>query len=153
MKRSIYLLAILLLYSCAATKNYTQDDILLSMKKSGCYGPCPVYKMKIYTNGFVTLIAEEHLDLQVEYYAKLPGSTVKALVSKFNEAGFFEMEGQYTSIIKDLPTTWIYFSNEGRQKRIKDYDGAPESLKELENELSLLLESEDWKKKQVRFRK
>ena len=149
MKRSIYLLAILLLYSCAATKNYTQDDILLSMKKSSCYGPCPVYEMKIYTNGFATLTAVEYLDLKGEFYTKLTGSKVKTLVSKFKEAGFFEMEGQYTSITKDLPTTWIYFTNEGRQKRIKDYDGAPESLKELENELSLLLESEDWKKKQV----
>jgi len=105
--------------------------------------------MKIYKNGFVKLTAEEHLDLKGEFYTKLPGSKVKTLVSKFKEVGFFEMEGQYTSITKDLPTTWIYFTNEGRQKRIKDYDGAPESLKDLENELSSLLESEDWKKKQV----
>ena len=149
MKRLIYITVLLVLYSCAATKNYTQDDILLSMKKTGCYGPCPVYEMKIYKNGFVKLTAEEHLDLKGEFYTKLPGSKVKTLVSKFKEAGFFEMEGQYTSITKDLPTTWIYFTNEGRQKRIKDYDGAPESLKDLENELSSLLESEDWKKKQV----
>jgi len=147
MKRLIYIIVLLVLYSCAATKNYTQDDILLSMKKSSCYGPCPVYEMKIYTNGFVTLIAEEHLDLKGEFYTKLSGSKVKALVSKFNEIGFFEMEGQYTSITKDLPTTWVYFSKEGRQKRIKDYDGAPESLRDLEKELSSLLESEDWKKK------
>ncbi|MBE9509774.1 MAG: hypothetical protein IMY71_02765 [Bacteroidetes bacterium] len=147
MKRSIYLLVILLLYSCAATKNYTQDDILLSMKKTSCYGPCPVYELKLYKNGFAKLTAEEHLDLQGDFYTKLPGSKVKALVSKFNEAGFFEMEGQYTSITKDLPTTWIYFSNEGRQKRIKDYDGAPEILRDLEKELSSLIESENWKQK------
>lgn len=149
MKRSIYLLAILLLYSCAATKNYTQDDILFSMKKTSCYGPCPVYELIIYKNGFVKLTAEEHLDLKGEFYTKLSGSKVKELVSKFKEAGFFEMEDHYTSIIKDLPTTWVYFSNEGRQKRIKDYYGAPESLRDLEKELSSLLESEDWKKKQV----
>jgi hypothetical protein len=117
------------------------------MKKSSCYGPCPVYELKIYKNGYVKLTAEEHLDLQGEFYTKLPGSKVKALISKFKEAGFFEMESEYTSITKDLPTTWIYFSNEGRQKRIKDYDGAPESLRELEKELSSLIESEDWKQK------
>lgn len=147
MNRSIYLIVILFLYSCAASKNYTQDDIVFSMKKTSCYGPCPVYEMKIYKNGFVKLTAEEHLDLKGEFYTKLPGSKVKMLVSKFKEAGFFEMERQYTSIIKDLPTTWIYFSNEGRQKRIKDYYGAPDSLRDLEKELSSLLESEDWKKK------
>ena len=147
MKRLIYITVLLVLYSCAATKNYTQENILLSMKKSGCYGPCPVYEMKIYKNGFVALTAEEHLDLKGEFYTKLPGSTLKALVTKFKEAGFFEMEDQYTSITKDLPTTWIYFTNEGRQKKIKDYDGAPESLRALEKELSSLLESEDWQKK------
>lgn len=147
MKRLIYITVLLVLYSCAATKNYTQDDILLSMKKSSCYGPCPVYELIIYKNGFIKLTAEEHLDLQGEFYTKLPGSKVKTLASKFKEAGFFEMEGEYTSITKDLPTTWIYFSNEGRQKKIKDYDGAPESLRDLEKELSLLIESEDWKKK------
>ncbi len=149
MKHSIYLLAILLLYSCAATKNYTQDDILLSMKKTSCYGPCPVYELIIHKNGFVKLTAEEHLDLKGEFYTTLPGSKLRTLISKFKKAGFFEMEGQYTSIIKDLPTTWVYFSNEGRQKKIKDYYGAPESLRDLEKELSSLLESEDWKKKQI----
>ena len=149
MKQIIYITVLVILSSCAATKNYTQENILLSIKTSGCYGPCPVYEMKIYKNGFVNLTAEEHLDLKGEFYAKLPGNKVKALVSKFKEAGFFDMESQYTSITKDLPTTWVYFSNEGRQKKIKDYDGAPESLKDLENELSSLLESEDWKKKQV----
>ena len=89
------------------------------------------------------------LNFDTNAFTVLPGSKVKTLVSKFKEAGFFEMEGQYTSITKDIPTTWVYFSNEGRQKRIKDYDGPPESLKDLENELSSLLESEDWKKKQV----
>ena len=147
MKKLISIAVLIVLYSCATTRNYTQDNMLFSMKKTDCYGPCPVYEMKIYKNGFVKLIAKEHLDLEGDYYAKLPGSTVKALVSKFNEAGFFEMEDHYTSITKDLPTTWIYFSNDGRQKRIKDYDGAPESLRDLENELSSLLESEDWKKK------
>lgn len=145
MKRSIYLLAILLLYSCAASKNYTQEDIVISMKKTGCYGPCPVYELIIYKNGFVKLTAEEHLDLQGEFYTKLPGSKVKALVSKFNDMGFFGLEGQYTSITKDLPTTWVYFSNEGRKKKVKDYDGAPEVLKDLEKELASLIESEDWK--------
>jgi len=72
MKRLIYITVLLVLYSCAATKNYTRDDILLSMKKSGCYGPCPVYEMKIYKNGFVKLIAEEYLDLKGEFYTKLP---------------------------------------------------------------------------------
>ncbi|MCD6564319.1 MAG: hypothetical protein J7K53_00090 [Bacteroidales bacterium] len=147
MRPLIYITVLLVFSSCAATKNYTQDDILFSMKKTSCYGPCPVYEMKIYKNGFVKLTAEEHLDLKGEFYTKLPGSKVKTLISIFKEAGFFEMEGQYTSIIKDLPTTWIFYSNEGRQKRIKDYDGAPESLKDLEKELSSLLESEDWKKK------
>lgn len=149
MKRLIYLTVLSVLYSCAATKNYTQDDILISMKKTSCYGPCPVYELIIHKNGFVKLTAEEHLDLKGEFYTKLPGSKLRTLISKFNEAGFFEMEGQYTSIIKDLPTTWVYFSNEGRQKKIKDYYGAPESLRDLEKELSSLLESEDWKKKQV----
>ena len=147
MKLLIYITGLLVLYSCAATKNYTQDDILFSMKKSSCYGPCPVYEMKIYKNGFVKLTAEEHLDLKGEFYTKLPGSKIKSLVTKFEDADFFEMEGHYTSITKDLPTTWIYFSSEGRQKKIKDYDGAPESLRALEKELSLLLESEDWQKK------
>ena len=147
MKKLIFITVLIVFYSCAATKNYTQDDILFSMKKSSCYGPCPVYEMKIYKNGFVKLTAEEHLDLKGEFYTKLPGSKVKTLVSKFNEAGFFEMKNHYISITKDLPTTWVYFSNEGRQKRIKDYDGAPESLKDLEKEVSSLLESEDWKKK------
>lgn len=67
-----------------------------------------------------------------QYTGRLSRKELKQLRLAFEEAGFFSMEDEYVEPWTDLPTTWLYYSDGTRQKKIKDYSGAPEALKKLE---------------------
>jgi len=45
---------------------------------------------------------------------------------------FLILKKEYTSNITDLPSTIVTFSINGQEKKIVDYYGAPDKLKELE---------------------
>ena len=53
---------------------------------------------------------------------------ISKILKKAKEIDFQNLKNEYTENITDLPTTYIMVKN----KKIKDYFGAPEKLKELE---------------------
>ncbi|MFW6328106.1 MAG: DUF6438 domain-containing protein [Bacteroidota bacterium] len=150
MKNKIYI-AILIIwiftFSCSIIKNISGNDVVISMKKTSCMGNCPVYEISIHENRSVKLHAKENIGMEGQYRSKLSKQRYNNLVSAFESGKFFSFENTYTSrIFKDLPTTYIYFSHEGENKKIKDYYGAPKELKELEKRVARLIDELEWKK-------
>ena len=143
----ISLIIVLGLQSCYLTSKIPDEDPVISMKKTSCMGDCPVYEISIYSNRTVLLKAEENLELEGTYKSKLSKENYEELVTAFENSNFFSFKNEYTSrIFKDLPTTWIFYSTSDRQKKIKDYYGAPEELKKLEIMVASLIDSLEWKK-------
>ena len=147
-------LSVLLLgIGCKSSKNMTtlenedesNPEMVISMKKTPCYGTCPVYEIKIFTNHKASLIAERNLPHIGEYTAIVPTEKYNELVDAFSNSSFFEFEDSYVAGITDLPTTFIYFSNQRRSKKIKDYYGSPQELKDLETMVAKLLDELQWK--------
>lgn len=120
--------------------------VVISMKKTICFGSCPVYEIKIFDDLKVSLIGEKYLDQIGSFEAKISKTRLSELTEMFSEAKFFEFEDKYYEAYSDLPTTYIMFSQDDQSKEIMDYYGAPEALKSLEAEVALLLEELDWKK-------
>ena len=147
---SIVTLTILGLVGCASNQKMTavqtsdEPSLIISMKRTACYGTCPVYELSIYSNHTATLTAEEHLDIQGNYSAKISDETYQALVDAFNGSDFFDFEDEYTSNMSDLPTTFIYYSDLRRSKKIRDYYGSPEELRQLEDRVETLITDLDW---------
>jgi len=146
MRLTIIFTFLVLFFSCSVSKNYPEENILISMEKTACRGHCPVYSIIIYKNGFARFEGKEHVNKIGEYKTKISKDELNRLSELFEENDFFNFENSYTSLYKDLPTTYIYFSFKGKSKRIKDYDGAPEKLKEIEKEIAKLIDSLKWKK-------
>jgi hypothetical protein len=115
------------------------------MKKTACYGTCPVYRLQIYSDLTVTLKGERHIDYIGDYVAIIEKEKLASLRDQFRKADFFSFEKEYKKAISDLPTTYVYFEDEGNTKEVMDYSGAPQSLRDLEEELAKLLEVLEWK--------
>ena len=145
-------LSILIITSCKTSKKTvdaapTQEVYLsISMKKTACYGTCPVYEIQIYSDLSVKLKADQHLDKTGTFESKISGKRLDQIKAMFLEADFFSFKDQYTKKVTDLPTTYLYFNDSGKEKRVMDYYGAPESLKSLENEVASLLDELDWER-------
>lgn len=130
------------LLACSPLSKTKKMNPVFILKKTACYGTCPVYELKIYNNRIATLHAEEFLDIQGAYFTKIDKEIYNALIEDFSKSAFFDFKNEYIHNISDLPTTYITF----REKTIKDYYGSPEQLKELERTLASLVDELKWKK-------
>ncbi|MDN5202974.1 DUF6438 domain-containing protein [Fulvivirgaceae bacterium BMA10] len=145
-KTNLLIILISILISCRATKEEIDSDVVISMQKTNCLGNCPVYTIDIYESGLVILDGKENIDKLGEFKIKLSKNELKRLIDLFNAHDFFSFEEKYISNMTDLPTTYLYFADDNRRKRVMDYDGAPESLKKLESEVAKLIQIPNWKK-------
>lgn len=136
-----------MLVSCKSLEIPTKENLIISIERTGCPDACPVYKLDVYSNGILVLNGKENIDKIGTYISQITKSEATNLVSIFNEYDFFDFKEKYYSNVNDLSTTYIYFSDQGKEKKIMDYDGAPEELKYLESRVTQLL-SLSWKRYQ-----
>jgi hypothetical protein len=108
------------------------DDFVIALERTACFGACPVYSVSIDAKGSVTYDGTRFVRVVGRQTERIAVSRVAALVETVDRIRFFELEDKYRQLITDLPTTFVTVTRDGRTKRIEDYFGAPESLKELE---------------------
>jgi len=138
---------LVLVFTCYANAVFSQKNKVIGIKKTACYGSCPVYSMDILRNCKVILNAEQFLQVgQGKFKSKLTKRQFDDLISDFKHSGFFELNDFYRSNTSDLPTTFFYFKNQNNAKTIEVYGKWPEELKALEKKLDLLIDELKWKK-------
>lgn len=130
MKNYLFFL-IFILSSChnSAKINSTNSKVkIISLEKTACFGTCPVFHIEIYNNGFATYNGKKFVTLKGLHNLEISKNDISKILKKAKEIDFQNLKNEYTENITDLPTTYIMVKN----KKIKDYFGAPEKLKELE---------------------
>ena len=130
--------------SCAKQPSGSRE-LVISLEKTPCYGFCPVYTIEIYDDLSVMYRGERNVPLEGEHIFRIKSKELDGLVNSFLEADFFEFESDYTRPVTDLPTTYIRFTHNGESKKIRDYSGAPEKLKELEAKVEDFVKKKIWK--------
>ena len=102
----------------------------VTMQRSGCYGPCPVYTVEISYNGQVTFKGEKFVVSAGEHLGSTPAADLVRLDQAIADIGFFSLREQYQSG-EDGCTTWttdnatvsILVSTGSRQHRVTYYYG------------------------------
>ena len=105
------------------------------MEKTPCYGHCPVYTIKIDHKGNGLFRGVENTENLGLYSFSLTGDELIRLKSSFDRIGFFNLEDRYFEHVTDLPTVYITYRSGGNEKKIMDYYGAPQDLKNLEAQI------------------
>jgi len=135
-------------YSCKIKRktenSKTQKELVISMRKTACYGSCPVYTLKLFSNKEIYFIGESYTEKIGKYYNSLTENEYNLLIQAFLAADFFNFKNEYTGNITDMPTTYITFNYNGQTKTIKDYYSAPAKLKQLEKLFDSFREKENW---------
>ena len=142
----LILIVSLQLISCTGSSKFSEDQVIIEMEKTPCYGFCPVYTLKIDQAGNGIFNGVENTDRVGLYTFRLKKEEIADLEAAFLDAGFFELKNRYYQHVTDLPTIYLRFRFEGREKRIMDYYGAPQVLKDLEKRIETLVLSKKMKK-------
>ena len=129
--RSLSVLFIFLIISCNTVSKSTKDELnqlTISLEKTACFGTCPVFKIKIFKNGKGIFEGKKFVKKTGLINFKLSQKEIQKILVKAENIKFSEMLDEYSEKITDLPTTYIQI----KEKKIKDYFGAPKKLKDLE---------------------
>jgi len=148
-----YISILLLFWSCNVSKQATNSPIeektklIISYNQtSGLSQETPEYTIELYSNMQMYLTATKNLDKQGKFMRTLSEKEFNQIIEAFNNAKFFKFEAEYTSSETDLPTRYLYFSYNGKEKKVIDYQNAPEKLTELEYLMQSFLDRVGWEK-------
>ncbi len=123
------------------------DSVYASIKRTPCYGRCPIYEVTIYKSGFVAYNGIRFVERLGQHRSRITQDQLKQIAAKAEEIGYFELNNNYDSPVTDFPTTITVLNVAGKsRKEIKNRVGAPDSLKEYEKFLDELLNGLTWEK-------
>jgi hypothetical protein len=134
------------MFSSCGTKIPAADTSYIKVEKSGCLGPCKVYTVSIYENGFCSLIGRDKIPSLGSFEGKLSKKEVKALWQQVEEAKLFEMEDQYGYGGNDAQAVFLTFSNGTEEKKIRYKHAPPLVLKRVAQAIEAIVLSEDWQR-------
>lgn len=118
------------------------------MKRTPCFGTCPVYTVQLQRDGAVTYTGEqnvEHVGRRVGWISAAEFARVAVFIEL---QGFADFEAWYRAGGTDLPTTSVSVSYEdGRSKTVADYGSSgPPSLWAIHRLLDGVLVQTRWNK-------
>ncbi|MFK8104337.1 MAG: DUF6438 domain-containing protein [Saprospiraceae bacterium] len=122
--------------------------VQVSLRKTACYGKCPVYELKIYSNGKATYTGKANVERLGNYEAIFTAEKMLALEARAAAINYFELSENYPPSkigIPDLPNTISYVKIGEREKQIFNNHDAPAVLLDFEQFVENLVETLTWK--------
>ena len=119
---------------------------LVSFKKGGCFGRCPIYEITIYENGMALYNGERFTDRLGKHEKMLPAKTLTALKAAMGGIDFFSLPDKYESRIPDLASSTLTYYKGAKTKTIFWRENADEGLKALGKQIEAIAGIEEgWK--------
>jgi hypothetical protein len=116
----------------------------ITLQRTPCHGPCPVYRVTVLGTGEVEYFGEAHVDKPGTHRWRISKRRLDRLAEAFQRARYSRLEDSYTNReFTDAPgcLTLIEYED-GSFKSIVHYHGdpsAPDALTELEDEIDRIV--------------
>ena len=118
-------------------------ELIASIKKTPCFGKCPVFEIKLFSDGVVNYIGKKNVEKLGVYEANISTEEAKMLIDDISKLGYFSLEENYPNNgrkIDDLPNTVTFVKNKTESHTITNNHQAPRNLNQIENLLLQKLE-------------
>ena len=148
-----FALAVAFAGPAAAQQADVPSDTVITLQRTSCFGPCPVYTVSIDASGNVAYEGERFVRVVGRRTAHIDPANVARLLARAEQIRFSGLRSAYraienpdgtTTMVTDLPTTIVTIAAKGRTKRVEDYVGAPDSLTEFEREIDDAAGTKRW---------
>ncbi len=124
-------------------------DLVVSIKRTPCFGKCPYYNVEIYETGTVVYEGFGYTKRMGKHEAYITEAGLAKIRAKANELGYLKLSNTYpidTKVdVPDLPTTITYIRIGNDGKSIRNKFEAPKALIEFEKWLDAEIESLSFK--------
>ncbi|MBI5915652.1 MAG: hypothetical protein HY842_09765 [Bacteroidetes bacterium] len=116
-------------------------------QKTACFGRCPVYQVKFFSDGKVTWYGQMNVERKGWHEARVQPEVLKSIRDKAHAVKFWDFYNEYPQgkKVADLPGTITYVRAGDMEKQIIDTHQAPDALKEFEKFMEELINSLTWR--------
>jgi TonB family protein len=112
------------------------SSVEIQLRRTGCYGPCPIYSVHLHGDGHIEYRGERYVGVSGIRNFRVEPSAILDLAKKFFERGFFNLCASYRERATDLPTVSTSFQIGTFSKMVSAYgDRTPEGLEELDERI------------------
>ena len=87
----------LLLASCSTTTSTIDNETVVKLKRTACYGSCPVYTVSLKASGVVEYEGYEYVSIKGFQTASLPKESVELIEKELIKSNFFKMKSHLDS--------------------------------------------------------
>jgi hypothetical protein len=147
------ILALVIITAAVRVARAQDDDPVITLRRTSCFGTCPVYSLEIFEDGFIRYVGTQFVQVRGERRAVIPRDAVDDLVSHFLQLDYFALQDSYETYtapdgsvwhVTDLPTTYSSLHVGKRKKSVTDYAFAPKALAEIELEVDRVANTHRW---------
>ncbi len=128
-------------------KTATERVQVASLRRTACFGSCPVFLAEVWSDGQVTWQGERHVARLGHYTAQAPATWIAELLKEAEQSGFFRLGGHYPTngrLVSDLPQTITMLRQNNKEYRVTDNADAPLGLLQFERYWQEKLEELSW---------
>lgn len=119
----------------------------ISLERTSCFGPCPVYKVVIHADGSVIYNGEVSVPRIGTYKGYIGKTDFQRLLDLADAIKFNAFKTRYDRPATDQPTTITSITRAGKRKFVQNYgEAGPVTLWAFERVIdSIVADVKDWK--------
>ena len=107
------------------------SQVVISLKRTECFGTCPSYRVELRGNGEVRYRGEKHVLVKGSHQWRVDPAVIGQLLELFRRANYFTLNGYYEYPVTDMPTYVTRLSIGGQHKFVLDYGNQVADEEEL----------------------
>lgn len=152
-------LAVLLISSCVLflpdASQVSNYQLRASYYQGACFGRCPVYTLKLYSNGLLTYEGEKFTDMPGTWSRVLSRTETADIIREFEAVNISRYPTSFPSNIPDLSTKTVTFVTLQEKKTLQTSwkENPPVELEKLGAKMQSLVSSTQWKQVSDEVRK
>jgi len=123
--------------------------LLLSLQKTDCPGICPVFELRLFSDGRVLYRGTKDVAMMGKFESRLTNDQLTAIVGEANRIGFFDLARKYPIdgvMIRELPTTIISINQLSKAHSVTDAFDSPKRLRSFENYVIDFFDRLNWQR-------
>jgi hypothetical protein len=123
-----------------------QYNLRIDYHRSGCYGRCEIYGLKVYDNGLLVFTGERFTDRPGTWEKSIDRRRVTVLLDSFERADFASYPRSFKGMIADAATVQVnYYDAAGKLYQTSFKAEAPKELRDLSDVLHQLAHLPDYR--------
>lgn len=130
-------------------KSPEYKEAAITLSRTACFGKCPVYNLKIHTDGLVIYEGQQDVKVVGTRTGQISPEKVKELIEEFYKINYFKLKESNTDsnlCETDHPAIITSITIDGKAKKVHDNLGCPfpSKLRDLEIKIDEVAGSKRW---------